>query len=113
MLGQGGFGTVYEVRAVYANELTEKEASTVESNRETCIKSHSSRSFCKDMPDKELDTGETESRRFIAKHCIRNGGDARYAVKVLSLTTTKAPVTHWRGENVLEVQIGSNFEPDL
>ena len=31
--------------------------------------------------DVELDPGEVESRRFITKHCLRQNGDARYAVK--------------------------------
>jgi hypothetical protein len=32
----------------------------------------------------QVDEGQTESRKFISDHCIRKGGDARYALKVLS-----------------------------
>ena len=31
-----------------------------------------------------VEQGQAESRQFISDHCIRKGGDARYALKILS-----------------------------
>jgi serine/threonine protein kinase len=71
VLGKGGFGTVYEVRAFAA----ENGGS---------FAPRSSRSHRRLQMDEEVGVGEEESRQFIAEHCLRNGGDARYAVKQLS-----------------------------
>eukprot|EP00980_Cylindrotheca_fusiformis_P006065 scaffold1305_cov112-Cylindrotheca_fusiformis.AAC.7 len=39
--------------------------------------------FLGDGGDPEVESGEVESRKFIAKHCFRSNGDARYAIKIL------------------------------
>lgn len=75
MLGKGGFGTVYEVLGFDIDHQPQmKRTSSI--RRLFGAK--------KTEPDAELLRGEMQSRKFIAKHCIRNGGDARYAVKQLS-----------------------------
>ncbi|CAJ1951850.1 unnamed protein product [Cylindrotheca closterium] len=58
VLGKGGFGTVYECLSFGAKS---KPSNAV--------------------PDAE---DQMESRKFIADHCIREDGDARYALKILS-----------------------------
>jgi hypothetical protein len=79
ILGKGGFGTVFEVRGF---RIKDGSSCTVVPKRS------SSRSSCRLLrnvvPDEEVSMGEIESRKFIAKHCIHNDGDARYAVKRLS-----------------------------
>jgi serine/threonine protein kinase len=72
VLGKGGFGTVYEVRGFEAGKhkvplRTRKTATTVDDDDETFGSENG-----------------VESRKFIADHCIRSGGDARYAAKLLS-----------------------------
>lgn len=60
LLGKGSFGTVHEIRSFDP----QRKQGVVASEDE--------------------EAGGMESRQFIAKHCIRQGGDARYAVKALS-----------------------------
>lgn len=71
VLGKGGFGTVYEVRAFAAEGGGSFAPRSTRSHRRLQM-------------DDEVGVGEEESRQFIAEHCLRNGGDARYAVKQLS-----------------------------
>jgi serine/threonine protein kinase len=71
VLGKGGFGTVYEVRAFTAEDGGSFAPRSTRSHRRLQM-------------DDEVGVGEEESRQFIAEHCLRNGGDARYAVKQLS-----------------------------
>ena len=79
MLGKGGFGTVYEIRGFHTGE-----GST----------SHLSASEPEDiMPD----GGDMESRQFIADHCLRKGGHARYAAKILSPSTVADPALFCQG----------------
>jgi len=62
-LGKGGFGSVYDVLAFKdgsAHPLKGKRA------------------------EKDDEASGVESRRFIAEHCHRNDGDARYAVRLLN-----------------------------
>ena len=60
LLGKGAFGTVYEIKSFDPSNTQQKRSNDGD------------------------DAGGLESRQFIAKHCIREGGDARYAVKALS-----------------------------
>lgn len=69
ILGKGGFGTVWEVRGFEGGKPANKAKSTSSGG---------------DGSDPEAVNGEMESRKFIADHCIRKGGDARYAAKFLS-----------------------------
>jgi len=85
ILGKGGFGTVSEVRAFDCRSDT---VATTNRNsngmrKEGSVRNTSSKALVEDI-DSEVDEGEKESRAFIAEHCLRHGGDARYAVKVLS-----------------------------
>lgn len=52
-----------------------------------------------------------ESRDFIASHCFRNGGDARYAIKCLSKITKDDPERLQQGilDMAMEARILSNF----
>lgn len=47
--------------------------------------------------DDEVGSGRIESRYFIAKHCYRNNGDARYAMKRLRPATIKDPKCFMNG----------------
>ena len=100
VLGKGGFGTVSEIRAFSAEEQSQPVADL---KRPSFVKAYSSRSAFKNVADKEVTHGEVESRKFIAKHCLRNGGDARYAVKVLSPETTKDPRKHCQGNSCVDL----------
>lgn len=91
ILGTGGFGTVYEVRGFEAGK-TAKAATQVD--------------------DEELGPGGMESRQFIADHCIRKGGDSRYALKILSPDTIADPGTFLQGivDMAVETRILSDVE---
>lgn len=73
VLGKGGFGTVSEVRSFQVTDQDEK----------------------KEEADAEKE--QQESRLFIAEHCIRDGGDARYAIKVLSPEVVADPPRYLQG----------------
>lgn len=45
--------------------------------------------------DDEVDKGMMESRKFIAEHCVRNGGETRYAIKRLSAEVVADQGTFW------------------
>lgn len=85
LLGKGGFCSVFELRAL---KMKEKGLEWVESSLTT---NDDVENDDNDEPsaifansgDAEVNPGEVESRRFIAKHCLRHNGDARYAVKRL------------------------------
>jgi hypothetical protein len=82
-LGKGGFGTVKEVRAfnIGAPQMRKKASG----------------------PDAVADDG-LESRMFIAEHCIRNGGKARYAVKFLSPEVVDDPAMYIMGITDMAVE---------
>lgn len=82
-LGKGGFGTVKEVRAfnIGAPKLSKKGSG----------------------PDAVADDG-VESRKFIAEHCIRSGGHARYAVKYLSPEVIDDPAMYIMGITDMAVE---------
>lgn len=89
VLGKGGFATVSEVRAFV----------TAEVDNATMGK--------KSVDDEEVQAGKMESRKFIAEHCIRNGGDARYAIKVLSPDVVAEPARFIQG--IIDTAIETRF----
>ena len=104
VLGKGGFGTVYEVRGFIIDNGDNKSKSTTttsatsSANKMSATKklAASTRNLMGgsqvDTPaDEEVLAGEMESRKFISDHCLRNNGDARYALKYLSTTTIADP----------------------
>jgi hypothetical protein len=90
VLGKGGFGTVYEVRGFDAT--TKKASSAVDK-----IVAHTQNLIHHREEDDEVNAGEIESRKFIAEHCLRHNGDARYAVKFLSPSTLEDPANFIQG----------------
>ncbi|CAJ1950910.1 unnamed protein product [Cylindrotheca closterium] len=66
ILGKGGFGTVYSAKGF---------SMVIEEGKEGL--------------DDSVHDGEIESRNFIARHCHRSNGDARYAIKRLAKTTVE------------------------
>jgi serine/threonine protein kinase len=95
-LGKGSFGTVCEVRAFDPRRK----------------RSRSFRLFRDNVDDHEVSVGDIESRKFIADHCIRNGGDARYAVKQLSKDILEDPKKYFQGvvDMAIETRILSSLE---
>lgn len=91
VLGKGGFGTVYEVRGF-------------EAGRPSIVE--------KGIDDDENPMGGMESRQFIADHCIRKGGDARYALKILSPEVIDDPGTFIKGiiDMATEARVLSDIE---
>ena len=76
VLGKGGFGTVYEVRGFLGQQKSTRSALDA---------------------DHTTDPNQKESRSFIAKHCLRQTGEARYAVKVLSAETIENAGKYYQG----------------
>jgi serine/threonine protein kinase len=77
ILGKGGFGTVYEVRAF-------------DTSAESPTPSHQDDAgYGKNIKDVHA----LESRQFISKHCLRetNNKEARYAIKILSPEIAASP----------------------
>mmetsp|Transcript_33548 Transcript_33548/g.81287 ORF Transcript_33548/g.81287 Transcript_33548/m.81287 type:complete len:537 (+) Transcript_33548:150-1760(+) len=74
VLGAGCFGAVHEVRGFHLNDVN---------NNEQNYNTRSKRNINETQDDDEVTPGEIESRNFIARHCFRNNGDARYAIKKL------------------------------
>jgi serine/threonine protein kinase len=97
ILGKGKFGTVYEVRGFEGGKSSMKDVS--------------SRSLKLEQDD-EVGHGETENRRFIADHCMRNGGDWRYAIKCLSKEVIDEPATFIQGimDMATETRVLSDIE---
>jgi len=95
VLGKGGFGTVFEVTSFDSSQK----------------KSHSTRNL-KDLGDAEVGVGEMESRKFIADHCVRKGGDSRYAAKFLSPEVVADPPTFIQGimDMATETRVLSDIE---
>lgn len=104
VLGKGGFGTVYEVRAFDLSEKTNEAASAPARGAE---KASSEGELPKYSDDTEVDLGEMESRLFISEHCLRGGGDARYAVKVLSPEVVEDPARYLQG--VIDMAVETRF----
>ena len=72
ILGTGAFGTVCSAKGF---------SLTIEEGKEV---NHSVGGL-----DDSVHNGEIESRNFIARHCHRNNGDARYAIKRLGRKTVE------------------------
>jgi serine/threonine protein kinase len=89
VLGKGGFGTVYEVRG-----FTIKDAHYEET-----------------APNEEMAPGAMESREFIVKHCVRQGGDARYTLKTLSPDAMDDPTLYLQG--VIDMAVEARILSDL
>ncbi|KAI2494003.1 protein kinase [Fragilaria crotonensis] len=94
-LGKGGFGTVKEVRAFHIGtpKMRKKGAG----------------------PDPVADD-DLESRMFIAEHCIRSGGKARYAVKFLSPEVVNDPAMYIMGITDMAVEtrfLSSTEHPNI
>ena len=83
ILGIGGFGTVYEVRAFDGRSVRRSRSFRLHRDHH--------------IDDTQVSAGDFESRKFIAEHCIRNGGDARYAVKQLSKHILEDPKKYIQG----------------
>lgn len=84
ILGKGGFGTVKEIKniqckAVAVNGKGGKaaaQAPTGEGGFDEFM------SFIKPEEDTKAKEQELQDKKFIADHCIRDGGDSRYCIKV-------------------------------
>lgn len=102
-LGRGGFSTVWEVRAFYADETNDPSMEPGSSFR-------SLRSMGSSFYSTEQDM---KSRKFIARHCLRGeNGDARYAVKMLSKETVRGDREfYWTG--ILDIAIEVRFLSDI
>ena len=88
VLGKGGFGTVYEVRGFEAGK---KPTSSMKERKS------GGGGPVPDDDESVVSDGGMESRKFIADHCIRAGGDARYAAKLLSPEVIADPPTFIQG----------------
>lgn len=86
VLGRGGFGVVNEISGISIKEGTDA-----------------------DGPEggDEADYSGDESWAFIAKHCIREGGDARYAIKCLSNEIKNDPAQFIQG--IMDMSVETNF----
>jgi serine/threonine protein kinase len=100
VLGKGGFGTVYEIRGFEAG------------NKKSHSKAGSAAPRNFDPDESEVDIGEMESCKFLSDHCIRKGGDARYAVKFLNTEVIDDPATYIQAimDMAVETRVLSNIE---
>ena len=71
-LGKGGFCDVDEVRLIRCKDCNDRSVSDDRETAPLSLSRSDSMAPC-----------NTESRAFIAQHCIRESGDARYAIKKL------------------------------
>lgn len=101
VLGKGGFGTVFEIRSFSLDGVK------VTLNQ---------KGFEDDLDETQYDIGsgeelQKEARIFIAKHCLRNNSDARYAVKMLSPEVVANPGTCIQG--MMDMALETRFLSDL
>lgn len=87
VLGKGGFGTVKEIRQIKCRRNNNFDAS----NRSAASGGPADGDnwdFLKEQESEEQEGARAEQehqdKKFIADHCIREGGDARYCIKALS-----------------------------
>ena len=92
LLGKGGFGTVMEIRGFNVAGVSAKKAGK------------------KGARDDEM-PGGMENKKFIAEHCLRNGGDARYAVKYLTPEVVSDTARYIQG--IMDMAIEMRFLSDL
>lgn len=96
VLGRGGFSTVWEVRAILVDETNDPSASF----RSDSMGSHS------------FEHG-IESRKFIARYCLRGkNGEARYAIKMLSKETVRADEAFYL-TGMMDIAIEVRFLSDI
>ena len=92
LLGKGGFGTVLEIRGFKVDGVSSNAVAGRKGSQDT-------------------DMEGMESKRFIAEHCLRDGGDARYAVKYLSPEVITDTALYIQG--MQDMAIESRFLSDL
>lgn len=92
LLGKGGFGTVMEIRSFTVTASAKSKAAKPKNG--------------------EVEIGGMENKKFIAEHCIREGGDARYAVKFLSPEVIQDTARYVQGicDMAIEVRFLSDLE---
>jgi hypothetical protein len=73
VLGKGGFGTVKEIRAINCSDNVVGDVSRLVSPLHLSSK---------DLDVDDLKAQAKEDKKFIADHCLRESGDARYCIKV-------------------------------
>ena len=81
VLGQGQFGDISEVISFRVKGVQGQHK--YRANRPNKINYQAQDSFDARTEQRQITAGE-DARAFLAKHCIRQGGNPRYAVKVLS-----------------------------
>jgi serine/threonine protein kinase len=97
LLGKGGFGTVLEIRGFNVEGVSAKKAG--------------SKKGCDPVAP-----GGTENKKFIAEHCLRNGGEARYAVKFLSPEVVSNTALYIKGMIDMAIEerfLGSIEHPNI
>ncbi|CAJ1951852.1 unnamed protein product [Cylindrotheca closterium] len=109
VLGKGGFGTVYECLSFDAKTKSRKQGGGLTTM--SAVRNSFSLG-AKQVVDEEADQGQMESRKFIADHCIRKGGDARYALKILSPEVVNDPGELIQGsiDMAVETRVLSDIE---
>ena len=104
VLGKGGFGTVWEVRAFLVGTASKDHKKTDDTSSTT-------------TPEEENGNGaksvnQGESRKFIADHCLREPyGDSRYAVKKLSPEVVGDKARFLQG--MMDMAIETRFLSDI
>lgn len=90
VLGHGGFGIVKEIRGFHINVPPKKPGKKT---------------------DEDVEIKEEHWKEFIAEHCLRNGGDARYACKYLKPEILKDPANFILA--IKDMAIESRFLSDI
>ena len=92
ILGTGGFCSVYEIRG-FNLDVSRRASNEFDVAEESVV-----------FGDAEVGQGQIESRKFIAKHCYRYNGDARYALKRLKKATIQDSLTFLNGMSDLSTE---------
>eukprot|EP00543_Licmophora_paradoxa_P018116 CAMPEP_0202477130 /NCGR_PEP_ID=MMETSP1360-20130828/93784_1 /ASSEMBLY_ACC=CAM_ASM_000848 /TAXON_ID=515479 /ORGANISM="Licmophora paradoxa, Strain CCMP2313" /LENGTH=320 /DNA_ID=CAMNT_0049104365 /DNA_START=36 /DNA_END=995 /DNA_ORIENTATION=+ len=107
VLGRGGFCAVSEITKV---TLKESSNTTNNNNNDSAIASESTPASSKNKKSSSDDHhigSIVQDRKFMASHCIRNGEDARYALKILKDDVVKDAHTFVNG--VVDLAIEARF----